>query len=67
MRVSIPGRVPPRSSQFFQASRHRQFLNIAFVHDDKDRGTLANSEPQTLRLRFKHSLNFSPCTNTTRL
>ena len=35
-----------RSSQLFQASIYRQFLHIAFVHDDdKDK---ANSEPQTL-------------------
>ena len=49
IRVSIPGRVPHRSSQLFQASRYRQFLHIAFVRDaDKDWGTLAKSEPQTL-------------------
>ena len=46
---TIPGDVPHQSSQLFQASRYRQFLQIAFVHDvDKDWGTLANSEPQTL-------------------
>ena len=46
---TIPGDVPHRSSQLFQASRYRQFLHIAFVHDvDEDWGTLANSEPQTL-------------------
>ena len=46
---TIPGDVPHRSSQFFQASRFRQFLHIAFVHVvDTDWGTLANSEPQTL-------------------
>ena len=49
MPVSITGRVIPRSSQRFEASRYRQFLHIAFVHDvDKDSGTLANSEPQTI-------------------
>ena len=49
IRVSIPGRVPPRSSQFFQASRYRQFVHTASVHDDdKDRGTFAKIEPQTL-------------------
>ena len=48
-RVSIPGSVLHRSIQFIQASRYRQLLHIALVHDiDKDRGTLANSEPQTL-------------------
>ena len=59
-RVSTPGSVLHRSIQFFQAWRYRQFLHIALVHDiDKDRGTLANSEPQTLWLTIKHSLNFS--------
>ena len=48
LRVSIPGRVPFRCSQLFQASRYRQFLLIAFVHDDKNSRPLANSEPQTL-------------------
>ena len=49
IRVSIPDKVSPRSSQIFQASRYRQFLRIASVHDDdKDRGTLVTSEPQTL-------------------
>ena len=46
---TIPGDVPHRSSHFFHASRCRQFLLIAFVNDiDKDWGTLANSEHQTL-------------------
>ena len=37
---------------------------MAFVHDfDKDWWTLANSEPQTLWLRIKHSLNFAQCHN----
>ena len=46
---TIPGDVPHRSNQLFQALRYRQFLHIAFVHNvDKDLGTLANSEPQTL-------------------
>ena len=46
---TIPGDDPHRSSQLFQASRYKQFLHIAFVHDvDKDWGTLANIEPQTL-------------------
>ena len=49
LRGTTPGYVPHRSSQLFQASRYRQFLQIAFVHDfDKDWGTLANSEPLTL-------------------
>ena len=48
IKMKVPGRVPPRPSQFFQASRYRHFLHIALVHgDDKDGGTLANSEPQT--------------------
>ena len=39
----------PRSSQLCQASIYRQFLQIVFVHyDNKDRGTWASSEPQTL-------------------
>ena len=59
---TIPGDVPHRSFQLFQASRHGQFLHIAFVHDvDKDSGTLASREPQTRRLSIKHSLNFSQC------
>ena len=46
---TILGNVPHRSSQLFQASGYRQFLLVAFVRDvDKDWGTLANSEPQTL-------------------
>ena len=61
-RGTIPGNVSHRSSQLFQALRYRQFLHVAFVHDvDKDWGTLANSEPQTLSLPIKHSLNFSQC------
>ena len=49
MRMSFPGRVPPRSGQLFQASGFRQFFHMVFVHDvDKDWGTLANSERQTL-------------------
>ena len=45
---TIPGDVPNRSSQLFQASRYRQFLHIDVVHDvDKDWKTIANSEPQT--------------------
>ena len=47
-RVSISGGYPHRSILLFQASRHRQFLHIAFVHDvDMDSGTLVNREPQT--------------------
>ena len=46
---TIPGHISHRSSQYFQALRYRHFLCLAFVHDvDKDWGTLANSEPQTL-------------------
>ena len=49
LRVSIPGDISHRSFQLFQASRYRRFLHIAFAHDvNTDRGTLANSEPQTL-------------------
>ena len=59
---TIPGDVPHRSSHLFLALRYRQFLHIAFVHDvDKNRGTLANSEPQTLWLPIKHSLKFRQC------
>ena len=65
---TIPGGVPHRSGHLFQASRYRQFLHIAFVHDvDKDWGTLANSELQTLWLTIRHCLNFSQCAETTRL
>ena len=43
---TIPGDVPHRSFQLFQASRYRQFLHIALAHDvNTDKGTLANSEP----------------------
>ena len=53
---------PVDLANLFQASRYRQFLHIAFVHDvNKDWGTLVNSEPQTLWLPIKHSLNFSQC------
>ena len=46
---TIPGDVPHRFSQPFQALTFRQFLHISFMNDiDKDWGTLANSEPQTL-------------------
>ena len=46
---TIHSDVPHRSSQLFQASRYRQVLHIASLNDDdKDGGTLANSEPQTL-------------------
>ena len=46
---TLPGDVPHRSSQLIQASRFTQFLHIAFLHDvEKDRWTLANSEPETL-------------------
>ena len=33
LRVSIPGGYPRRSIQLFQASRHGQFLHIAFARD----------------------------------
>ena len=47
LRVSIPGRYPRRSILLFQASRHGQFLHIAFAHDvNIDSGTLVNREPQ---------------------
>ena len=47
-RVSIPGGYPHRSFLLFQASRHGQFLHIAFVREvDRDSGTLVNREPQT--------------------
>ena len=60
-RVSIPGVYPRRSILLFQASRHGQFLHIAFARDvDIDSGTLVSREPQTRRL-CKHSLNFSLC------
>ena len=60
-RVSVPGGYPRRSILVFQASRHRQFLRIAFVRDvDIDSGTLVSREPQTRRL-CKHSLIFSQC------
>ena len=36
---TISGDIPHRSSQLFQASRHRQFLHIAFEHNvNKDPG-----------------------------
>ena len=39
--MSIPGGKPHRSILLFQASRHGQFVRIAFVHDvDIDSGTL---------------------------
>ena len=58
-RVSIPGGDPRRSFLLFQASRHGQFLKIAFVRDvDIDNGTLVSREPQTRRL-CKYNLNFS--------
>ena len=60
-RVSIHGGYPHRSILLFQASRHGQFLHIAFVRVvDRDRGTLVSREPQTRRL-CKHSFNFSQC------
>ena len=47
-RVSIPAGYPRRSVLLFQASRHGQFLHIAFARDvDIDSGTLVNREPQT--------------------
>ena len=59
--VSIPGGYPRRSVLLFQASRHGQFLHMAFVRDvDIDSGTLVSREPQTRRL-CKHSLNFNQC------
>ena len=64
---TIPGNVPHRSSQLFQALRYRQFLRLAFVHDvDKDWGTLANSEPQTVN-QSSIVLTLVNVTNTTRL
>ena len=60
-RMSIPGVYPGRSILLFQASRHRQFLHIAFARDvDIDSGTLVSREPQTRQL-CKHNLNFSQC------
>ena len=60
-RVSIPGGYPRRSIRLFEASRHGQFLHIAFVRDvDIDGGTLVSREPQTRRLS-KHSLKFNQC------
>ena len=60
-RVSIPGGYPRRSILLFRASRHGQFLHIAFVSDvDIDSGTLVSRELQTRRL-WKHSHNFSQC------
>ena len=50
-RVSIPGGYPRRSFLLFQASRHGQFLHIAFVRDvDIYSGTLVSREPHTRRL-----------------
>ena len=50
-RVSNPGGYPRRSILLFEASRHGQFLHIAFVRDvDIDSGTLVSREPQTRRL-----------------
>ena len=47
-RVSVPGGYPRRSILLFQASRHGQFLHIAFVREfDVDSGTLINREQQT--------------------
>ena len=66
-RVSFPGGYPHRSILLFQASRHRQFLHIAFARDvDIDSGTLVNRE-------HKHddhastALTLVTVTNTTRL
>ena len=47
-RVSISGEYPHRSILLVQASRHGQFLHIAFVRDvDINSATLVNREPQT--------------------
>ena len=48
---TVPGDVSRRSILLFQASRHGQFLHIAFARDvDIDSGTLVSREPQTRRL-----------------
>ena len=58
IRMSIPGRVPPRSSRLFQASICRQFLQMVFILVARLRlGDVLRSEPQTVR----RSLNFSQC------
>ena len=66
-RLSIPGGYPHRSILLFQASWYRQFLHIAFVHDDDiDSGTLEV-------VNHKHydyastALTLVSVTNTTRL
>ena len=51
------------SKHSWQSLPHQiKHQDIASVHEvDKDRGTLANSEPQTLWLPIKQGLNFSQC------
>ena len=67
LRVSIPGGYARRSSQLFQASRHGQFLHIAFARDvDIDSGTLevVNHKHYDYASTALTSVNV---TNTTRL
>ena len=66
-RVSIPGVYPRRSILLFQASRHGQFLHIAFARD------VTKTVGRWLIVNHKHddyastALTFVNVTNTTRL
>ena len=68
IQVSIPGSVPHRSIQIFQASKYRQFLHIAFVHDgDKDRGRWLKVNIEHYDYKLGIVLTLVKVTNTTRL
>ena len=64
---AIPGGHPRRSIQLFQASRHRQFLHIAFAHD------VTETVGRWITVNHKHddyastALTFVNVTKTTRL
>ena len=66
-RVSIPGGYPHRSILLFQASRHGQFLHIAFARD------VTKTVGRWLIVNHKHddyastALTLVNVTNTTRL
>ena len=65
---TIPGDVPHRSSQLFQALRYRQFLHIAFVHVvDKDWGRWLTVNPKHCDYQSSIVLTLVNVTNTTRL
>ena len=64
---TVPGDVPPRSCQLFQASRYRQFLHIAFARD------VTKTVGRWIIVNHKHddyastALTLVNVTNTTRL